>query len=54
VRNAIRSRLARRKLAELLVSSSLSKKDGEKEGGPVVTGIYIHPGERVLHECTIP
>lgn len=52
VRNAIRSRLARRELAEFLVntsfsSSSLSKKDGEravkKEGGPVVTGIYIHP-----------
>ena len=40
VRNAIRSRLARRELAEFLVE--------KKEGGPMVMGIYIHPGERVM------
>ena len=59
LRNAIRSRLARRELAKKLLlsdesSSSLSSssKDGGgvevvgRHDGPKVTGIFIHPGKR--------
>jgi hypothetical protein len=60
LRNAIRSRLARRELAKKLLLSdgsvsslSSSSTDGKgvegagpNEDGPVVTGIFIHPGKR--------
>ena len=60
LRNAIRSRLARRELAKKLLllsdgsvsSLSSSSKDGGgvevvgRHDGPKVTGIFIHPGKR--------
>ena len=62
VKNAFRSRLARRELAKKLLlgngngsvsASSSSATDGKgveglgsNEDGPVVTGIFIHPGKR--------
>jgi len=52
--NAIRSKLARRELAELSLADDATattySSSGERAGsGPVVTGIFIHPGERRSH-----